>query len=110
SKAKPFTAEHAESAEMKMSQETRVSHAYLGVLGDLGGNVLLPARYFFRTVKHFHCSSLFLCAPLRAVLIRSRNERAEQRMRLERLRLELRMELAADEVRMIRQFHHLYIS
>src|SRR5215472_10974670 len=31
-------------------------------------------------------------------------------MRLERLRLEFRMELAPNEVRMIRQFHHLHVS
>ena len=31
-------------------------------------------------------------------------------MRLQRLRLELRMELAPDKVRMIRQLHHLHVS
>src|SRR6476619_489240 len=31
-------------------------------------------------------------------------------MRLERLRLELRMELAANKMRMIRQLHHLHVS
>src|ERR1700686_1155688 len=31
-------------------------------------------------------------------------------MRLERLRFELRMKLAADEMRMVRQFNHLHIS
>src|SRR3954465_6743843 len=31
-------------------------------------------------------------------------------MRLKRLRLELGMELATDEVRMIRQFHHFHVS
>ena len=38
------------------------------------------------------------------------HERLEQRMRLERLRLELGMELASDEVRMIGNFDHLDVS
>src|SRR5258708_35069994 len=54
--------------------------------------------------------SLSLGPPLRTMLVRCRNERTEQRMRLQRLRLELGMELAADEMRMIRQSHHLYVS
>src|ERR1700691_2446294 len=43
------------------------------------------------------------------MLIRRGDKRAEQRMRLQRLRLELGMELASDEMRMIRQFHHLNV-
>src|ERR1700693_3702371 len=42
--------------------------------------------------------------------IRRRDERAEQRMRLQRLRLELGMKLASDEMRMIRQSHNLNVS
>src|ERR1700683_2503503 len=83
----------------------------LSRLNDLGGKYsCLPARHFFRTMKHFYCCRLFLCPPLRAVLIDSRNERAKERMRLQRLRFEFGMKLATDEMRMVRQFDHLDVS
>src|ERR1017187_2632834 len=48
--------------------------------------------------------------PLHPVLVTRRDKRLEQRMRLQRLRLELGMELAAQEIRMSRQLDNLYIS
>src|SRR4051794_32497101 len=44
------------------------------------------------------------------MLVRGADESLEQRVRLQRFRLELRMELATDKVRMIRQLHHLHVS
>src|SRR3984885_6811947 len=66
--------------------------------------------HFLRTVEHLDSRRFFLCAPLHSILIRCANECAEQRMWLEWLRLELRMELAADEMRMVRQFDHLHVG
>src|ERR1700679_954254 len=71
---------------------------------------MLASRYFFRTMKHLYRGTLFHSPPLRAMLIGRRNERAEQRMRLQRLRLELGMKLAPDEMWMVGQFYHLHIS
>src|ERR1700690_733103 len=61
-------------------------------------------------MEHFYFRGVFLRPPLQAMLIGRAHEGLEQRMRLQRLRLELGMELAADEVRVIRQFHHLHVS
>src|SRR5579872_3281943 len=61
-------------------------------------------------MKHLDLGDLFLRVPLLAVFVRGSDKGLEQRMRLERLRLELRMELASDEVLMIGQFHHFYVS
>src|ERR1022692_891469 len=72
--------------------------------------ISLSLRYFFRTMKHLDRRTLFPGPPFRAMLVRRRDERAEQRMRFQRLRLELGMKLASDEMRMIRQFHDLDIS
>ena len=44
------------------------------------------------------------------ILIASRNKLPEQRMRLQRLRFELGMELAPNEIRMVRNLDDLYIS
>src|SRR5580693_3521854 len=71
---------------------------------------LSPPRYFLRTMKHLHRRSFLFGPPLRAMLISRRDKRTEQRMRLQGLRLELRMKLASDEMRMVRQFHHLDVS
>src|SRR5258708_5005231 len=87
-----------------------VLNSWLSVFEDNWSLSGLPSRYFLWPVKHLHRRSLSLGPPLRTMLVRCRNERTEQRMRLQRLRLELGMELAADEMRMIRQFHHLYVS
>src|SRR5258706_2616397 len=61
-------------------------------------------------MEHFYRRSFLFGTSLRAMLIRRRDECAEQRMRLQRLRLELGMELAADEMRMVRQFYHFDVS
>src|SRR6266852_4408677 len=82
----------------------------LSVLGDNWFLSGLSSRYSLRTMKHLYRRSLFLGPPLRAMLVRCRNERTEQRMWLQRLRLELGMELAADEMRMVGQFDHLNVS
>ena len=80
------------------------------VLSDLGGKSYLPPSDLFRTMKHFNRRNFFFRAPLPAMLVSGSNKPAEQWMRLQRLRLELWMKLAADEMRMIRQFPHLDIS
>src|SRR5271168_3658793 len=80
-----------------------------GLCGELK-RLMLPSRYFFRTVKHLDRCTFFMRPPLRAVLIRSRNESTEQRMRLKGLRFEFRVELASDEMRMIGQFDHFDVS
>src|SRR3984957_14268634 len=64
----------------------------------------------FRAVEHFYCCRFLLGTPFQPMLIRGPHKPAEQRMRLQRLRLEFRMKLAADEVRMIGEFHHLNVS
>src|SRR5215467_2945469 len=70
----------------------------------------LPPRYALGPMEHLDFDCLFLGPTLLAICIRRAHEGAEQRVRLERLRLEFRMELASDEVRMVRQLHHLDIG
>ena len=55
-------------------------------------------------MKHFNVGRLLVLAPFLPVLISRAHKGFEQRMRLQRLRLELRMELASDEVRVVGQF------
>ncbi len=73
----------------------------------LGGKL---SRHFHRPVKHFNGGGLFVCKSLLPMLVRCADERSEERMRLERFRFEFGMELASDEVRMVRQFDHLDVS
>src|SRR5271157_5515357 len=54
--------------------------------------------HLFRPEKHFHRYFFPLVAASKTVLVRRLDERRKQRMRLQRLRLELGMELAAQEV------------
>src|SRR5262249_24354991 len=61
-------------------------------------------------MEHLDLSGRLLRLAFAAALIGSAEECAEQRMRLERLRFELWMELAANKVRMVSQFDHLDIS
>src|SRR5581483_5926780 len=61
-------------------------------------------------MEHFYLGCRFFRAALQSMLVRCAYERREHRLRLERLRFEFWMELAANEVRMIRQFHHLDVS
>src|SRR5208282_6817934 len=63
-----------------------------------------------RPVKHLDRCGLLLRPALRTMLVRRSDERAEQRMRLQRLRLKLGMKLAANKMRMVRQLYHLDIS
>src|SRR5437762_5367034 len=63
-----------------------------------------------RPMEHLHLGALLLGPPLQSRLIRRAYKRAEQGMRLERLRFELGMELAADEMGMIRQLDHFHVS
>src|SRR5579885_2797828 len=51
-----------------------------------------------------------VCATLASILVRRLDEFAEERMRLEWLRLEFRVELAAEEVRMVRNLKDLDVS
>ena len=61
-------------------------------------------------MEHFHLDHLALRLPLLAMFIRRANKRPKQRMGLQWLGLELGMELAPDEMWMIRQLHHLHIG
>ena len=61
-------------------------------------------------MKHLDCGHFFLGPPLGTVLIPRRNERTEQRMRLERFGFELGMELAADEEGVPRNLDDLNIG
>ena len=61
-------------------------------------------------MEHLDLRGGFVRAPLQAIFVRRADERLEQRMRLERLRLEFRMELAADEIRMVGDLHHLDVG
>src|SRR5207302_2550798 len=59
----------------------------------------------------FHCQMTGLCSR-QAMLVRRSNKGCEQRMRRQWLRFEFRMELAAEEPRMIRQlndFHEILV-
>src|SRR5258708_99524 len=67
---------------------------------------LLSSDDPFRPQKHLHIFRALGIAPLLAVLVARFDERAEQRMRLQRLGLEFRMELAAQEIRMIRNLNN----
>src|SRR5271157_1600199 len=69
----------------------------------------LALSNFLRPMEHFHLGRLFLRAPFQSVLIRCAHERAEQRVRLQRLRFEFRMKLARNEIRMVGQLDHFHI-
>src|SRR5579863_10140617 len=70
----------------------------------------LPFSCFFRPVEHFQFGRSFFGSPLEAVLVSRANEALEHGMRFQRLGLEFRVELAADEMRVIRKFDHFHIS
>src|SRR4051794_1834308 len=78
-------------------------------LSDAVAKILSP-RDSLRPMKHLYLDGFFLGPPPLPILVRCSHKCPKQRMRLERLRLELGMELATDKMRMIRQFHHLHIS
>src|SRR5271165_6732382 len=77
-------------------------------LRDLGGE--LPRTYVVRPMEHFLFNRCFLRAPLQPMLISRPYESLEQRMRLQRLRLELRMKLTTNIMRVVRKLDHLHIS
>src|SRR6266446_322115 len=70
----------------------------------------LSSPHFVRPQEHLDLGGAFLLFLLPLVFIRSAHERLEQRMRLQRLRLEFRMELASDKKRMTRNLYHLNVS
>src|SRR5215472_172810 len=70
----------------------------------------LQSPDFFRPMEHLHFGRLPLRSPLQAVLIRRADKRPEQRMGLEWLRFEFRMELAAYKMRMVWKFDNLNVS
>lgn len=61
-------------------------------------------------MEHLQLSGFFLHAPLVSVVVGCADKASKQRMRLEWLRLELWVELASDEVGMVRKFDHLDVS
>src|SRR6266403_5527644 len=70
----------------------------------------LSSPHFVRPQEHLDLGGAFLLFLLPPVFVRSAHERLEQRMRLQRLRFEFRMELAPNEKRMTRNLHHLNVS
>src|SRR5882724_11222287 len=71
--------------------------------------VNLPSSHFLRPQEHLDLSRFFFCLALLPVLVSRPDKRLEQRMRLQRLRLELRMKLAPNKMRMPRNLHHLNV-
>src|SRR6185437_3476551 len=69
----------------------------------------LPARHFHWPMEHLHFCGLLLFRPFLCVLVGRPYECPEERMRLQRLRLKFGMELAPNEVGMVRQFDHFNI-
>src|SRR6185503_8600853 len=63
-----------------------------------------------RTVEQFVFVAVTSLAAALAVFVRGLHKGGEQRLRLERLGLELRMELAADEVRMVIELDDLDVG
>ena len=61
-------------------------------------------------MEHLNFGGMFFCATLQAMLVGCPDECLEQRMRLKWLRLELGMELASDEIRMLGNFDHFDVS
>src|ERR1019366_86950 len=78
----------------------------------LGRDGSRPLSVFnlFRPVKHLHGTFFARMLAAQTVLIGRFHKSSEQRMRFQRLGLELRMELAAEEKRMIGNFHDLDIG
>src|ERR1700686_5813526 len=70
----------------------------------------LSPSHFFRPQEHLDLGGTLLHFLLPSVLIRSAHERLKQRMRLQRLRFEFRMELTPNEKRMTRNLHDLNVS
>src|SRR6266581_2857925 len=75
--------------------------------GTAIGQAVLSSGHSLRPVEQFHFRRCFVSAPFQSVLITCPYECLEQWMRLQRLRFEFGMELTANEMRMVGQFHHL---
>src|SRR5262245_52171631 len=61
-------------------------------------------------MEHLHFSGNFIRTTLESMLVRSADKALEQRMRLERLRLELGMKLAANKMWVVRQLDNFDVS
>jgi len=61
-------------------------------------------------MEHLDLGCYFVRTALKATLVSGSHKSSEQGMRLKWLRFELRVELAADEMRMIGQFDHLHVG
>src|ERR1700675_4959040 len=70
----------------------------------------LSSPHFVWPQEHLDLSGVFLLFPLPSVFVRSAHKRLKQRMRLQRLRFEFRMELAPNKKRMPRNLDHLNVS
>src|SRR5208282_5963982 len=70
----------------------------------------LPSSHILRPQEHLDLSGIFLVFIFLTVFVSSAHERLKQRMRLQRLRFEFRMELASDEKRMARNLDDLNVS
>src|SRR6266850_103658 len=92
------------------TKDTTEHKDYHSILREPSCPLWLSLVYFFRTVEAFQIGGLFARAELAAMLVRCADKSAEQRMRFQRLRLELRMELAAQEVGMSGKLHNFDVS
>src|ERR1700675_3888843 len=70
----------------------------------------LSSSHFVRSEEHLNLGGVFLLFLLLPVFVRSAHKCLKQRMRLQRLRFEFRMELASDKKRMTRNLDHLNVS
>src|SRR5437899_662021 len=68
------------------------------------------ASSFFRPMKLLQLRRLLFMLAVQPVFIRGADKAGKQRMRLQGLRLEFRMKLAPDEMRMAGDLHHLHVS
>src|SRR5215813_15439587 len=69
----------------------------------------LSAQHLLRAQEHLDFFSMFRRFACLSMFVSRAHKALEQRMGLERLRFEFWMELAADEMGVIRQFDHLDI-
>src|SRR5580704_11536760 len=70
----------------------------------------LPSAYFFRPMEHLDLGCRLVSPALQAMLVSGSYKNLEQRMWLQRFRLELGMKLASDKMRMVRKLDDLHIS
>src|ERR1700675_4684111 len=70
----------------------------------------LSSSHFVRSEEHLNLGGVFLLFLLLPVFVRSAHKCPKQRMRLQRLRFEFRMELASDKKRMTSNLHHVDVG